>query len=96
MRPKIKDELEVKGKGSRRQVAMDDMIAEMSRNTNGTGQLIGDLAAVLEKYECHSPLLIQLLEHKYGCGRSVKNVRAIQLSIWEKEEEKGESEFVSE
>lgn len=76
----------MEGRGSQRQVAMDDMIEEMSRNTNGTGQLIGDLAAVLEKYECHSPLLIQLLEHKHGCGRSVKNVRVIQLSVWRKEE----------
>ncbi len=58
---KSKDELEVEGEGEgegcRRQVARDDMIAEMSRNTNGTGQRIGDLAAVLEKYECHAVIL---------------------------------------
>ncbi len=33
-------------------------------DTNGTGQPIGDLAAVLEKYEYPSPPLIQLHEHK--------------------------------
>lgn len=38
-------------------------------DTNGTGQLIGDLAAVLEKYDHHSSPLIQFLEHKDGCGR---------------------------
>ena len=41
-------------------------------DTNGTDQLIGDLAAVLEKYECHSPPLIQLLEHKMAVDEESK------------------------
>ena len=41
-------------------------------DTNGTGQLIGDLAAVLEKYEDSSSPLIQLLEHKMAVNGESK------------------------
>jgi hypothetical protein len=64
-------------------------------DTNGTGQLIGDLAAVLEKYECHSPRLIQLHEHKHGCGRRVKFSGLFNFLYGEKRKGERESQCIS-
>ena len=50
----------------------NEMVGRMSRYQRDWSAHWSDLAAVLEEQEFHSPQLIQLFEHKQGCGRRVK------------------------